>query len=362
MAKGQVGDAVDIMLTAGMARPSAEEVRREVARLFPGSEVAIPKVGAQELMGGDGRSLVREAVTGANEAAWVQAVREAVLAAPNGAAPGITGMRSGWLRDAVLGDGGRVALGVVAYWVEGLLAGGGADILRMVRLSLLSKGEKGGWRPLGVGETVANVAKRLALRALRPSAEERCGAQGQWAGGEDACRRWGGHIQGAWERGHSIVSVDVSNAFNCVERAVVVDCVRDVCPEVAPFVTWCLQTTTLVADGGVNVPVTRGVVQGDPLSPMLFALAMCRVLTRVVASCSDRGVRVQLLSPDDDVDDVVAQMEESAVGLGAYADDVVFTFRDAASAAIVAEVLEVELKGIGLELARTKTRVVPGMG
>jgi hypothetical protein len=361
MAGGQVSEAIDIIAADGVVRASKAEAVAEVARLFPQAVGEVPKVGVQALLGAGGRSLVRETAAGDNEAAWLQAVREAVLDAPRGAAPGVSGMRSGWVRDAVLGDGGREALGVVASWVEGLLTGGKPELLRTVRLSLLSKGEKGGWRPLGVGEAVGNVAKRVALRVLQPLAEERFGVEAQWLAADDGCRRWGSHMQDMWERGHCLVSVDVRNAFNCVDRAVVVDCVREVCPQLAPFVTWCLQPTTLVV-GEATHSVSRGVVQGDPLSPALFGLVMCRVMTRVVSQCRDRGVHVQLLGPHDDVDDTIEGMAASSVAMGAYADDCFFAFRDVSCAAVVATVLEEEFGRVGLELARAKTCVVPGRG
>ena len=79
--------------------------------------------------------------------------------------------------------------------------------------------------------------------------------------------------------GKVAVSVDVSNAFNTVHRAAVLRAVRVHFPSLSPWVDCCYRHESTLFTGSGNValqtiPSARGVQQGDPLGPVLFALAV----------------------------------------------------------------------------------------
>ena len=144
---------------------------------------------------------VRAAVCGGDDAAyaWHDVVKKAVYSLNAGAQPGATGVRTPVLRKVVAHS--HKARSVVASWVDGLLAGAGGEMLRLVRICLLPK-KNGGLRPLGIGEPVANVAKRVALDHLRAAGRvmERFDAAGQWLDHSDAAQS-AGRMLGAWHGG-----------------------------------------------------------------------------------------------------------------------------------------------------------------
>ena len=76
--------------------------------------------------------------------------------------------------------------------------------------------------------------------------------------------------------------IDIHNAFNCINRAVVVErlIAEPRFARVVRFVTWSLQAPSLLLARGSNGSVafsmssSQGVRQGDPMSSLLFALAI----------------------------------------------------------------------------------------
>eukprot|EP00158_Paraphelidium_tribonemae_P008412 Partr_v1_DN28573_c2_g1_i1_m73651 putative NA len=71
-----------------------------------------------------------------------------------------------------------------------------------------------------------------------------------------------------------MLKIDFSNAFNLISRSAVFDAVRDFSPGLASWVEFCYADKPLLfADKEVLTSET-GVQQGDPLGPLLFALAL----------------------------------------------------------------------------------------
>ena len=75
------------------------------------------------------------------------------------------------------------------------------------------------------------------------------------------------------------VTVDVSNAFNTVHKAAVLRAVRVHFPSLSPWVDCCYRHESTLFTGSGNVALqsirsARAVQQGDPLGPILFALAV----------------------------------------------------------------------------------------
>ena len=74
------------------------------------------------------------------------------------------------------------------------------------------------------------------------------------------------------------LSADARNAYNSISRAAIVDALHELLPELVPWCEVCYgQHSRLVlrmAGGAEIVLSRRGVRQGDPLGPLLFALPL----------------------------------------------------------------------------------------
>ena len=141
------------------------------------------------------------------------------------------------------------------------------------------------------------------------------------------------------------LSADARNAYNSISRAAIVDALHELLPELVPWCEVCYgQHSRLVlrmAGGAEIVLSQRGVRQGDPLGPLLFALGIHHALRAVqstaVGECD--GARVL-----------------------AYLDDV-YLIGPLAWAERAYGVLREEFSAVGLELVDAKGKLyVPRLG
>ena len=76
---------------------------------------------------------------------------------------------------------------------------------------------------------------------------------------------------------HAMLQLDISNAFNTIDREVVLAELRSNCPSLLPWVHASFQPAPLLC-GKQTLWSTAGVQQGDPLGPLLFATGLQSVL------------------------------------------------------------------------------------
>lgn len=87
------------------------------------------------------------------------------------------------------------------------------------------------------------------------------------------------------EVGHSMLLVDFKNAFNLVERSVLLEETRARCPSIAPWVEFCYARPARIYYDNSILWSCQGVQQGDPLGPLLFALALHPLVHAIYRSC-----------------------------------------------------------------------------
>ena len=222
---------------------------------------------------------------------------ELVRSFPPGSGSGPSGLSPAHLQEAVAcGDdeASRRLLGALDAFVmvceDGGLPEAAAQHLASANLIPLRKGDDG-VRPVAVGECLRRlVGKRLmsegtTLEAARSLLPLQTGVRVQ-----DACLLTSLSLQQAVDRwrpgeGWVLVQVDLTNAFNSIDRQKVLEAVKARAPHLLPFALSCYGRHSSLYCRGEVIGSQQGVQQGDPLGPLLFALAW-----QEVAEASSEGL------------------------------------------------------------------------
>jgi hypothetical protein len=120
------------------------------------------------------------------------------------------------------------------------------------------------------------------------------------------------------------VKLDFANAFNTMHRECFLQEVRNQMPGLAPWVDWCYGSPSKLVFGSSTLDSEAGVQQGDPLGPLLFALALQPILRDLDASRSQGGLELVFSYLDDvclagssqAVSDAVTSMRAKANAVG----------------------------------------------
>lgn len=209
--------------------------------------------------------------------------------------PGACGMRPEHLLECIKGDVTGSLLFHLTSLVNVLRQGGlPPDIAHIVAGATLTGIAKkgGGTRPIAAGETLRRlVAKAEATRAIpkaRTFLEPYQMGVGTPLGTERIAR-----LADIWRRkyagrkGRILLKVDIRNAFNSVARARIIAELHRRHPELVSWVRATYEPQSWLQYGPFTIISDDGVQQGDPLGPLLFAIALQPLIDRIAHEVPD---------------------------------------------------------------------------
>ena len=254
-----------------------------------------------------------------------------------GRAPGVSGWTEELVAAAALGDDKAAEL--MAKVVTDVLNDDCPEVTRELTISRLigiPKDTPGDVRPIGIGEALLKIAAVLALKKC-------CNEIDALFGDSQFVLRDGGaeeiiHKIRRDVRARKVVAaLDSTNAFNTIERSAIIQAMADT--PVADNLRGVFNATYMRPsrlrvfgrESHTDIMSTRGVRQGDPLGPTLFALGTLPAIKK-------------------------CQLEHPSVRIVAFADDIFVSGDSIAEvdAAIASIAKELSDRGVSLNKAKTK--------
>ena len=84
----------------------------------------------------------------------------------------------------------------------------------------------------------------------------------------------------------AMLKIDFTNAFNLVDRQTFINEVKMNLPSIYNWVVYCYGIESILDYDAFTIQSSCGVQQGDPLGPLLFALALNTLIAKINTSCS----------------------------------------------------------------------------
>jgi ribonuclease HI len=200
-------------------------------------------------------------------------VTRALFSSRSTSAPGPSGMSFGELK-AVGGsrEGRDVLTKILNLMLKGWIPNN--HPLRDSTMVALDKGE-GHVRPIAVGESIYRLCGRAVIKAHGAALADVLQPHqfGFAVKGGAECIVHLVHSK-LREKQHTVATLDVSNAFNSVDRSHMRKMVQEYTPELLDFFSWDYGGPVVAWWDNQEIISECGVKQGGPLSPFYFALAL----------------------------------------------------------------------------------------
>ena len=278
VAQGQLQKACSALCAKPPVQVTAEVIR-EMKRKHPSERAPINWDGL--------RSIHASAVEEISEGV----VEKMIGSFAKGSAGGPSGLKPQHLKDALQFAYRDELIHILADVVTKLARGDAPTRIRPflngAALIALPK-PSGDLRPIAVGEVLRRLVSKCMLDSCSDEAKARLEPLQVGVGTRQGAEATV-HVARQWMDRHNgdphrvLVKLDMENAFNTMDREAMLLAVRSAFPQLAPWVDFSYGARTGLWLDGRRLDSCRGVRQGDPLGPLLFALALQLAIEKVKA-------------------------------------------------------------------------------
>jgi len=199
----------------------------------------------------------------------------------------------------------------VARVAEGRIPERAKELLAISSGMILAK-QDGGWRPICITGIFSKLASGTLLRPLRKRIIAECESVGQLGNSVAGCETVGHAVRALLEADilKCIAALDVKNAFGSISRQCIIDGLREVAPELIPYVLDLYARVNLVVfwredqeQAWSLVEMLLGVRQGCTFASLLFCLALIPYVRKLRAEfgCDEPDAKCHVLLICDDI-------------------------------------------------------------
>ena len=159
-----------------------------------------------------------------------------------------------------------------------------------------------GLRPIGIGETLRRIIGKAVMNVLKLHIKSSVGNMQLCAGHAGGCEV-GVHAVVDMFNGEDtegVIQVDASNAFNSINRKILLHNAKVICPEFATYIynSYCVQARMFIV-GGKEIKSKEGTTQGDPIAMASYGIGLTPLLDRLLNSKSEEDEWKQSAFADD---------------------------------------------------------------
>ena len=216
-----------------------------------------------------------------------ECVKKAAIRTAGGAGPsGLDG--EGWCRILTSRSFGSASTDLrktIAEIAKCLCSEEESHLEALMACKLIPLDKNPGLRPIGIGESLRRIIGKTVMMNVKNDVCQCVGSlqtcAGQEAGIEATIHAMRELFQD--ESNDGIILVDVSNAFNAVNRETFLHNIKIICPPMAMFTRNCYSLNArLFVIGGHELTSKEGTTQGDPIAMAVYATAIVSMILMLV--------------------------------------------------------------------------------
>ena len=149
-----------------------------------------------------------------------------------------------------------------------------------------------GVRPIGIGEVLRRIIGKSIISVIKPDILISTGSLQLAAGLPSGCEAAAHAMEEIFqeEGTDAILLIDAANAFNSLNRQVLLHNIRYLCPPMATYIRNCYGTPSrLFITGGQEILSSEGTTQGDPFAMPAYTVGIAPLLHMINTEEDDKG-------------------------------------------------------------------------
>ena len=138
-----------------------------------------------------------------------------------------------------------------------------------------------GVRPIGIGEVLRRIIGKAIISVIKPEIIDSAGSLQLCAGQQSGCEAAVQAFSSIFEEEETdaILFVDTSNAFNSINRKIMLHNIQYLCPPMSIYSWNCYCTPSrLFVSGGLEISSAEGTTQGDTMAMPMYAIGITPLL------------------------------------------------------------------------------------